>query len=157
MGLWKQLHSEIRQFFHLGILFPVINRRLTAVEHYSNHNVDPIRIIPLLLYDRITTLPAASKRLLVPNTGGRYIFKSRTPNKKQAWKSDTAYMRRQYDKWYWEMRLRRTPFTVALRRPMKHMKSNIQRKIHFLHVDAAVERNRQSPGPPQWLSEEYHC
>ena len=155
--LWKRLHMEIRQFGIVGILYPIINGKIGDGEHFCNHNMDPIRILPLLLYDRITDLPAATKRRLVPDTGGRYIFKSRAPNRKQAWKCDTDYMRKRYDRWYWDMRLKRTPYTVALRAPLKHMKSNIQRRIHFYHVDAAVERNRQLTGPPYWLFQEYYC
>ena len=154
---WNQLHSEIRQFYLLGILFPVENVKISSEEHFCNHNMDPIRIIPLLLYDRITALPHISKRLLIPDAGGRYTIKARPPNLKQAWKCDTEYMRKKYDRWYWEMRLKRIPYTVALRTPLKDIKSDIQRRIHFHHVDAAVERNRQLRFPPHWLSTENIC
>jgi len=154
---WQKLHSEIRQFYLLGILFPIVNDKLSGGEHYCNHNMDPIRIIPLLLYDRIIALSYSSKQRLLPDTGGRYTIKSRPPNAKQAWKCNTEYMRKRYDRWYWEMRTKRTPFTVALRTPMKHLKSNIQRKVHFHHVDMAVERNCRLTGPPNWLCDEYRC
>ena len=155
MRTWMKLHQEIRRFYFTGMLYPVVNKVLADGDHYCNRNIDPIRILPLKLYDRIIELSREQKRKMVPNTGGRYLIKSKSPNRKQAWKSDTEFMRRKYDKWYWDMRLQRTPYTVALRAPMKKMTSNIQRKVHFYHVDAAVERNRTLPWPPRWLEEIY--
>lgn len=157
LRVWQRLHQEIRQFHSTGILYPVINETIPPAEHYRNGNIDPIRIIPLLLYDRILDLSPVIKRQLLPNTGGRYIIKAAAPSKNQAWKGDTAYTRRKYDKWYWDMRLRRTPFTVALRTPMKGMRSNLQRKLHFQHVDASIERNRLLRGPPEWAEEPDSC
>ena len=155
LQVWKRLHHEIRQFHRTGVLFPITKDNIKEDERFRNHNIDPIRILPLLLYDRIMDLPSMTKQLLFPRTGGRRLFKAKAPNRKQAWKGDTEYTRRKYDIWYWDMRLKRIPYTVALCRPMKGMRSNIQRKVHFYHVDAAVERNRQLRSPPRWYEEEY--
>jgi hypothetical protein len=95
------------------------------------------------------------KSRLFPRTGGRRLIKVKDTKVKKAWMGDTEYTRRKYDRWYWDMRLKRTPFTVALQRPMKTMISNIQRRLHFYHTSAAVERNRLFKWPPRWLEEEY--
>ena len=140
-----------------GILYPAPNDTITTDERFCNHNIDPIRILPLSLYDRISMLSATERHSLFPDTGGRAIIRSRSPNKIQAWICNTSYMQRKYDRWYWNMRLNRIPFTVAFRAPLKTVKSNIQRKVHFRQVDNAIERNRRLLGPPRWLEEEYRC
>ena len=152
---WKKLHHEIRQFRRTGLLFPVNKDHIQDNEHFRNRSIDPIRILPRLLYDRITKLPPKTKQRLFPRTGGRRLIKVIEASPKQAWKGDTEYTRRKYDRWYWEMRLKRIPYTVALTRPMKTMISNIQRKLHFYHTNAAVERNRLLKWLPRWLEEEY--
>jgi len=153
--VWKKLHLEIRQFHRTGLLFPITKDPIRGDEHFRNNNIDPIRILPLLLYDRIMDLPSTAKQLLFPRTGGRRLFKAKAPNKKQAWKGDTAYTRRKYDKWYWDMRVRRIPFTVAFRTPMKAMTSKIQRKVHYYHTRAAVDRNCHLKWAPNWYEEAY--
>jgi len=152
---WRKLHHEIRQFRWTGLLFPVNKDHIREDEHFRNLNIDPIRILPRPLYDRIKDLPAVTKNTLFPRTGGRRLIKVKEASPKQAWKGDTEYTRRKYDRWYWDMRLRRIPFTVALQKPMRNMVSNIQRKLHFHHTSAAVERNRLLKWPPRWLEEEY--
>ena len=155
LQVWMKLHKEIRQFRRTGLLVPIDETHLGEEEHYRNNNVDPTRILPRPLYDRITILPSATKNRLFPRTGGRRLIKVKDTKVKKAWMGDTEYTRRKYDRWYWDMRLKRTPFTVALQRPMKTMISNIQRRLHFYHTSAAVERNRLLKWPPRWLEEEY--
>ena len=155
LHVWRRLHQEIRRFRRTGLLVPINKTHLGDDEHFQNTSIDPIRILPRPLYDRITRLPASTKNMLFPRTGGRWSIRVKDAMVKRAWLGDTEYTRRRYDRWYWDMRLKRIPFTVALRKPMKTMISNIQRKLHFHHTSAAVERNRLLKWPPRWLEEVY--
>jgi hypothetical protein len=132
---WKRLHQEIRRFKDTGILHPVENRMITDDECYQNHTVNPIRIIPLPLYSRILSKPNVSKRLLFPYTSGRLLIKHQSSHTTKELKSNTDYVRLRYDKWYWNMKVRRTPSVITSRAPsnmrIESLPYNFSSDIHM--------------------------
>ena len=155
---WLMLQSEIRDFSKEGILYPVNNPAISPSDRFLNRSENCVRKIPRLLYDRIVHLPYAQKKLLIPHAKGLYTIIPRSRPRSPAWKGDTEYMRRKFDRWYWEMRGYRIPFTTALRRLLTDVHSGVQRRVFLYHVDMTIERNRVLQLPPMWLQiEQSRC
>jgi len=154
---WQKLQREIRQFGKEGLLNPVKGKRVNQIDHYRNYSDDPVRKVPRLIYDKVVALPYSQKKLLIPAVNNFYTLTARPSSSKKSWLKHTEYTIKKYDRWYWKMRNRRTPFDVAWRALLGRHTSEFMKKIHWYHVKEAIERNCKRVGPPIGLFTQEHC
>jgi len=153
-NIWGHLHEEIRQFAQKGLLFPISNLKLSANYHYRNYSADPDRSVPRLIYKKLFPLPYGIKKSLIPAVKGFYTVTAKPFSASKSWHRHTEYTRRQYDMQYWDMRLRRIPFTSLLEGSKR---SKLTEQIHLYHRSAAMARNSKLKAPPRMVAVYNEC
>jgi len=154
MNIWGHLQDEIRQFAGKGLLFPISNSKLSTNDHYRNYSADPDRSVPRLIYKKLFPLPYGVKKSLIPAVKGFYTIMAKPFSARKSWRIHTAYTRRQYDRQYWNMRLRRIPFSSLLEGSKR---SKLTEQIHLYHMSAAMARNSKLKAPPRIIAVNNEC
>ena len=148
--IWQQLQLEVREFDKEDRLKPVRDTVLSAVDHYWRYSNRSARKIPLLKYDKSYLLPTSQEGTQLPSASDIHTIDPVEITRK-SWVVQTPYTIRKYDKWYWRMRLNKTPLNISWLALLGKRPSKLMRKIHWYHANAAMERNSKRQHPPHGL------
>ena len=166
-NLWYQIQYDIRRFYMLGLLFPVLNHSLEPNDHWRNNSKQNYRYIPQSIYLRVLSVPISILKTLFPSDyKGKVTMITETPNQSRMVK-DLVTIHQKYDLWYWKaMRMARkmdidpsSPRRAynKLRghsRSEAHSMNAPEWRAHHYYMWEAIQRNKFLREPPKVVMEE---